>query len=148
MNATATKSVRVAGIVMTALLIPVSILALFLLQQTGSMQQLALLLYIGWALINFIAMPFMLLGFIIRYTIKSVIYLAVAHLALSLANIALLLTSATLGSVTLLAAITLPSLLYIIGVIAHTKQQTEDRHKGTFDENHSHTQTNNLSSSQ
>ena len=126
MKLAATKSIRVTGIVVTALLIPVSILALFLLQETGNVHQLVLLLYIGWALINFIAMPFILLGFIIRYTIKSVIYLAVAHLTLSLANAALLATSATAGSVALLTAITLPSLLYIVGVITHTKQQHTD----------------------
>ena len=129
MKPTATKSIRVAGIVVTALLIPVSILVLFLLQETGNTHQVVLLLYIGWILVNFIAMPFMLLGFIIHYTIKPVIYLAVAHLALSLANVALLLTSATIGSVALLAVITLPSLLYIIGLIAHTQQQsTKDDH--------------------
>ncbi len=131
------KSIRVAGIVVTALVIPISILVLFLLQETGSAHQMVLLLYIGWALVNFIAMPFMLLGFIIRYAIKPVIYLAVAHLTLSLANVALLLTSATPGSVALLAVITLPSLLYIVGVIAHTQQQrTKDSHDAGDSNNH------------
>ena len=131
------KSIRVAGIVVTALVIPISILVLFLLQETGSAHQMVLLLYIGWALVNFIAMPFMLLGFIIRYAIKPVIYLAVAHLTLSLANVALLLTSATPGSVALLAVITLPSLLYIVGVIAHTQQQrTKDSHDARDSDNH------------
>lgn len=131
MKPMAAKSIRVAGIVITALAIPVSILALFLLlQKTGNANQTVLLLTVGWALVNFISMPFMLLGFIIRYTIKSVIYLAVAHLALSLANIALLLTNAPLGSVALMTVVALPSLLYIIGVVAHaqhTKEKRNDR---------------------
>lgn len=123
MKPTTAKSIRAAGIVITALVIPISILALFLLlQETGSAHQMVLLLYIGWALINFIAIPFILLGFIIRYTIKPVIYLAIAHLTLSLANATLLLTSATVGSMALLATVALPSLLYIIGLITHTKQ--------------------------
>ena len=117
--------IRVAGIIATALLIPVSILALFALQGVGSGHQVVLLLYLAWALINFIAMPFMLLGFIIRYSIKAVIYLAVAHLALSLANLALLFTSAVNGSVALLAIVTLPSLLYIIGVITSRQHDVQ-----------------------
>ena len=128
------KSIRVIGIVVTALLIPVSILALFLLlQETGNAHQAVLILSIAWALVNFIAMPFILLGFIIRYTMKSVLYLAVAHFTLSLANVALLITSATLGSVTLLAVITLPSLLYIIGLIAHT-QRIKEKHRAKEEE--------------
>ncbi|MCY4577182.1 MAG: hypothetical protein OXB96_01985 [Candidatus Kaiserbacteria bacterium] len=117
------KTIRVVGISTTALLIPVSVLALFALQGVGNDQQIVLLLYIGWALVNCIAVPFMLLGFIMRYAIKAVIYLAVAHLTLSLANLALLLTNTSNGSVLLLAIVALPSLLYVIGTITH-KQNT------------------------
>ena len=117
------KIIRITGIVVTALLIPVSILVLFVFQWVGNTHQVIPLLYGAWTLINFIAMPFMLLGFIIKYSIKTVIYLAVAHLTLSLANLALFFTDAVTGAAVLLAIITLPSLLYIAGVIAQ-KQST------------------------
>ena len=125
------KIIRVAGIIATALVIPLSILILLTLQGTGSTNQIAILLYIGWALTNFISIPFILLGFIIRYTIKSTIYLAVAHLAFSLAMLALLFTDMINESIMLLiitTIITLPSLLYIVGTIAHRKntQQTQN----------------------
>ena len=115
------KIIRVVGIIVTTLLIPVSILALFALQGVGNDHQTVLLLYIAWALVNFIAVPFMLFGFIVRYTIKVVIYLAVAHLTLSLAHLALLLTSTVTGSVVLLAIVAFPSLLYIVGAITYKR---------------------------
>ena len=121
------KIIRVVGIIATALVIPLSILILLTLQGTGNTHQVAILLYIGWALTNFISIPFMLLGFIIRYTIKSTIYLAVAHLTFSLAMLALLFTNMINESITLLiitAIITLPSLLYIVGTATHRKNNT------------------------
>ena len=116
------KIIRVVGIVVTAVAIPLSILVLLTLQGTGNDYQVVMLLYIGWALIDFIAIPFMLLGFIIRYTVRSIIYLAVVHLALSLAITALLFTGTVIENVALLvitAVIALSSLLYLIGAVTY-----------------------------
>ena len=123
MESTTQKILRVLGIVVTAILIPVSILALIALQGTGGEHQIVLFLYIAWALVNFIAIPFILLGFIIKYKIKAVLYFAVAHFTLSLANMALLLTSAVNGNALLLAFVTLPSLLYIGSVIINVQNK-------------------------
>lgn len=117
------KIIRVIGIITTAVLIPLSIVALFSLQGIGHGQQAIEILYITWAIVNFIAVPFMLLGFIIKYNIKIVIYFAIAHLTLSLANMILLLTNTVPGSAALLAAITLPSILYIAGFITHKQSK-------------------------
>ena len=96
------RIVRVIGITVTALLIPVSILALLALQGVSGGYQIVLILYFAWAVVNFIAVPFILLGFIMMYVIRAVMYLAIAHLTLSLANLALLLTGAVNGSAVLL----------------------------------------------
>ena len=128
------KIIRVAGIIITALVIPMSILVLLALQGTGNTHQIVILLYVGWAIINFIAIPFMLLGFIIRYTIKTIIYLAVAHLALSLAVLALLFTDMVSGNVALLiiaTIIALPSLLYIVGTVTHRKSVKQTQNSET-----------------
>ena len=125
MKSTLSKTIRVVGIVITALLIPISMLALFALQGLGGGHQMVEVLHIAWALANFIGIPFILLGFIIRYNIAVVVYLAVAHFALSLANMALLLTNMAKGSAILLAIVALPSALYIIGYL--TQRQGENQ---------------------
>ena len=119
------RIIRVAGITVTLLLIPVSILALLALQGVGGEHQIVLLQYLAWAVVNFIAIPFILLGFIIKYTIKVVIYFAVAHLVLSLANLALLLTSTVTGNAVLLAIVALPSVLYIAGFVTHVRHSQQ-----------------------
>ena len=107
------------GIIITAILIPVSLLALFAIQGVGHGQELAEALFIAWAIVNFITIPFVLLGFIIKYNIKVVTYFAIAHFILSIANMILLLSDTAPGSAGLLAIVSLPSLLYIVGIIAH-----------------------------
>ena len=120
------KTIRVVGIVITAILIPASLLALFALQGIGQGQQIIEILYIAWAIVNFVSIPFILLGFIIKYDIKIVTYFAAAHLVLSLTNMFLLLSNATTESIILLATVSLPSPLYITGLITHKKSKEKD----------------------
>lgn len=128
MRATTAKIIRVAGIITTALLIPVSLLALFALQGIGHGEQTMELFYIAWAIVNFVAVPFILLGFIIRYSIKVVIYFAAAHFTLSVINIVLLATNnAPTNVLILLAVVSLPSLLYIAGSITHTQKHNQNQ---------------------
>ena len=112
-----TGAIRSVGIIITALAIPLSLMTLFALQGVGSEPNWVVALYIVWALVNLVAVPFMLAGFILRYDIKAAVYLALIHLALTLAQIGVLVTGVTPGDISVLLLVSLPAIFYVIGYL-------------------------------
>ena len=109
------RILRVAGILVTALAIPVALLMILALQGISSGPVWIQALHFISTLTNLIAIPFILVGFITRYRIKVVLFLAIAHLLVFLAEAIVLLTPLVPGDISIVLMLILPSALYIIG---------------------------------
>ena len=115
------KTIRVVGIIITALAIPLSLIMLLAIQGLGSEPAWITALHIAWTLANLIAVPFILTGFVLRYNIKAAVYLALIHLGLTFANMGILIAGAVAGDISILLIVALPATFYIIGYALEEK---------------------------
>ena len=107
--------IRVLGILVTAFAIPFSLIMILALQGIGSEPMWIQTLHIISTLVNLVAIPFILVGFITRYRIRTVLYLAITHAVVFLAEAVILLAQLQPGDTSIILIITLPSVLYILG---------------------------------
>lgn len=113
-------ALRITGAIITALSIPLAVLGLFGLQGIGGSTH-ETILSITWVIINFIGIPFIFIGFILHYKIRTATYLAIAHVVVSLLIIASILSNTIKGDAVIPLIATLPATLYIIGVLVKEK---------------------------
>lgn len=115
------QAVRAIGIIITVLAIPFSVILVFGLQGVGSEPEWVTAVRIASILINLVAVPFILIGFILRYDIKSAFYLALLHFTLWLTEIGILIANVTPGNVAIPLIVSLPAALYILGYLLNRR---------------------------
>ena len=119
MNSVA-RSIRIAGIVITVIAIPISLLTLFGLYNLSDSEPVWVrLLCTVWAFVNFAALPFILAGFATRYTFDLSIHLATALFTIIALVFFLILFSALPGSLLSVLFLALPPTLYLSGYLMH-----------------------------
>ena len=114
-NTVVTNTVRIIGIVITAMAIQFSLLSLLALQGVGAASTWEILLYIIAAIINMFAISVILIGFIIRYKMMLFLYAAAIHFVFFLTIAVMIFTGSLPGDVVVPLIFTIPSALYLIG---------------------------------
>ena len=107
--------VRTAGIVIATLAIPFSLLTLLALQGIGSEPVWEITLNIAAAVVNAVAVPLFLAGFITRQRSAWILPVAAVHFILFLAITALIYTETVRGSESIPLMLALPSAIYLLG---------------------------------
>ncbi|MDE0243182.1 MAG: hypothetical protein OYG31_00455 [Candidatus Kaiserbacteria bacterium] len=116
---------RLLGIVITALAIPVSLLTLFGLSGLPESDPLWIkILCVVWAFVNFVALPFILAGFAMRYTFDLSVHFAAVLFGLISLVFILVLTEMVPGSLPSVAFLALPPSLYLIGCVFNKQSKS------------------------
>ena len=110
------RVIRATGILVSVFIIPVALEAILNLQNIGSVpeQWVETVLFVS-SLMNLIVIPFILVGFITKYRIPQILFLALLRIAVSLAEAVILLAQLRGGDLGILLLLTLPAVLYGIG---------------------------------
>ena len=124
MNKYIGPTIKIIGMMISIIGIFFSLFALFALQGIGgvftdgsiSLEGLKNLFITITILINFVAVPIMLVGFVLDYKVKWITWVAAIHLTFFLINLGAVIGPVQ-GTPLLIVAFFMPSFLYLLGVI-------------------------------